>query len=195
MNFENPRSDNQSKTPTPGKCQELLREKAEVTAKLEALKRRVTIAKDRKVFFGRSDGRNAAAATAAEKELQSAQAELSKTKERLQAIESEAKNAKVLELRYQKSVDNSSKKPAPLLRRNSREVKIGATDKPGPKVDAAAFNPGGQKAQRGSVLSQIKVGNLPLDLRSKRFLGRNSRKTVVTRLSWLSIIVVLKATV
>ena len=159
MNFEDPRvvKEPKDQSKPTSKRQDLLHEKAELTAKLDTLKRRVTIAKDRKVFFGLSNGKNTAV-SAADTELQNAQAELAKAKERLNAIESETKNLKVLELRYQKTTDNTpAKKPPPLVRRNSREVKIGVVDKPAPKVDSTNFNPEGPKAQKGSVLQQIKV--------------------------------------
>lgn len=163
LNFEDPRitkaNDNVS---YPEKMEALLKEKEELLKKMENLKKRITVAKDRKIFFSLSTTRSKAT-TDADAEFHESQYDLAKTKKRLLEIENETKNLKVMELRYQKTPEKSSSQnpDKPLVRKNSRECKLGSVDIPAPKVVSSAVSsePEKELAQKGSVLSQIKVGS------------------------------------
>ena len=138
----------------------ILKEKEELLNKLEILKRRIAVAKDRKIFFTLSTSRSKATADA-DAEFHESQYELAKTKKRLLEIDNETKNLKVLELKYQKTPEKSRASPGknPIVRKLSRECKLGTAEVVSPKVDYSnqASNPEKEQAQKGSVLSQIKV--------------------------------------
>lgn len=161
LNFEDPGITKTSENVShPKQMEALLKEKEELLKKMENLKKRITVAKDRKIFFNLSTTRSKATADA-DAEFHESQYELAKAKKRLLEIENETKNLKVMELRYQKTPEkSSSQNPSkPLLRKNSRECKLGSVDIPAPKVasSTASTEPDKELAQKGSVLSQIKV--------------------------------------
>lgn len=163
LNFEDPRITKTNENVSyPEKMEALLKEKEELLKKMENLKKRITVAKDRKIFFNLSTTRSKATADA-DAEFHESQYELAKAKKRLLEIENETKNLKVMELRYQKTPEKSSSQNLnkPFLRRNSRECKLGSVDIPAPKVVSSTASSETEKelAQKGSVLSQIKVGS------------------------------------
>ena len=158
LNFEDPDTVPKTKE-SLAKSEGLQKEKDELLKKLDNLKRRVSVAKDRKIFFNLSTSKSKAT-TDADAEFHESQCELARTKKRLLEIESEAKNLKVMELRYQKTADKKAPvNPAkPLDRKNSKECKLGSADGHGTKVDSkASSSPDSERTQKGSVLSQIKV--------------------------------------
>ena len=163
LNFEDPRTVTKTNENAsyPAKMESLLKEKEELLKKMENLKKRIKVAKDRKIFFTLSTTRSKATADA-DAEFHESQCDLAKTKKRLLEIENETKNLKVMELRYQKTPEKSSwQNPnKPLLRKNSRECKLGSANIPAPKIvsSPASSDPEIELAQKGSVLSQIKVG-------------------------------------
>ena len=163
LNFEDPRITTKANENVsyPEKMEALLKEKEELLKKMENMRKRITVAKDRKIFFSLSTTRSKATADA-DAEFHESQYELAKNKKRLLEIENETKNLKVMELRYQKNPEkSSSQNPSkPLLRKNSRECKLGSVDVPAPKVvnSVASLETEKELAQKGSVLSQIKVG-------------------------------------
>ena len=164
LNFEDPRITKTNENVSyPEKMEALLKEKEELLKKMENLKKRISVAKDRKIFFNLSTSRSKATADA-DAEFHESQYELAKTKKRLLEIENETKNLKVMELRYQKTPEKSSSlnPNKPFLRRNSRECKLGSVDVSAPKVVSSAASTEFEKelAQKGSVLSQIKVGSV-----------------------------------
>lgn len=161
LNFEDPETVPKTKESLSysAKSEGLQKEKEELLKKLDNLKRRVSVAKDRKIFFNLSTSKSKAT-TDADAEFHESQCELARTKKRLLEIESEAKNLKVMELRYQKTADKKAPvNPAkPLDRKNSKECKLGSGDGHGTKVDSkASSSPDSERTQKGSVLSQIKV--------------------------------------
>ena len=164
LNFEEPGT--VSKTNENGnylaKSESLQKEKEELLKKQDNLKKRISVAKDRKIFFSLSTSRSKATADA-DAEFHESQCELAKTKKRLLEIENETKNLKVMELRYQKTPDKNPVQSAAkktLLRKNSRECKLGSAELQILKVDSSsASNPEKELAQKGNVLSQIKVRN------------------------------------
>ena len=163
LNFEHPRvAKTNENVSYPEKMEALLKEKEDLLKKMENLKKRITVAKDRKIFFNLSTSRSKATADA-DAEFHESQYELAKAKKRLLEIENETKNLKVMELRYQKTPEKSSSQNPnkPFSRKNSRECKLGSVDIPAPKVvsSAASLEPEKELAQKGSVLSQIKVGS------------------------------------
>ena len=163
LNFEDPRVTKMNENVSyPEKMEALLKEKEELLKKMNNLKKRITVAKDRKIFFSLSTTRSKATADA-DAEFHESQYELAKNKKRLLEIENETKNLKVMELRYQKTPEkNSAQNPnKPLLRKNSRECKLGSVEIPAAKVVSSAASSEAEKelAQKGSVLSQIKVGS------------------------------------
>ena len=161
INFEHPKAVEQQqqkeKSRPQRKTEGLTREKASIISRVEVLKRRIQVAKDRKIFFSMSSA-NTHAFADAETEFHEAQLELAKAKKRLCEIESELKTQRVLEFRFQKTPEftlpQSPKKD--LQRKNSRECKL-VSDHQHPNVDPKSFNPEGELAAKGSVLSQIKV--------------------------------------
>ena len=156
INFEYPRTAEQDKAHSHPKIQSLSQEKAKLTARVEALKRRVQVAKDRKIFFSMSSP-NSHAFADAETEFHEAQLELAKAKKRLCEIETEFKNQKVLDLIH-KAPERVPHSPTRVLqRKNSRECKLGPDPQRCPNVDPKSYNPEGVQAAKGSVLSQIKV--------------------------------------
>ena len=162
LNFEDP--DTVSKTKENRslleKSESLQKEKEELFKKQESLKKRISVAKDRKIFFSLSTTRSKATADA-EAEFHQSQCDLAKTKKRLLEIENETKNLKVMELRYQKMPEKATNPAKPLVRKNSKECKLGPADAQPAKVDSSATvgaNPEKELAQKGNVLSQIKVG-------------------------------------
>ncbi|XP_078372679.1 uncharacterized protein LOC144656323 isoform X3 [Oculina patagonica] len=162
LNFEDPRTVTKTNENAsyPAKMESLLKEKEELLKKMENLKKRIGVAKDRKIFFSLSTTRSKATADA-DAEFHESQCDLAKTKKRLLEIESETKNLKVMELRYQKTPEKSSSPNPnkPFLRKNSRECKLGSADIPAPKLVSSAAPSEAEKdlAQKGSVLSQIKA--------------------------------------
>lgn len=161
LNFEDPETAPKTKESLSysAKSESLQKEKEELLKKLDNLKRRVSVAKDRKIFFNLSTSKSKAT-TDADAEFHESQCELARTKKRLLEIESEAKNLKVMELRFQKTADKKAPvNPAkPLDRKNSKECKLGSADGHGTKVDSkASSSPDSERTQKGSVLSQIKV--------------------------------------
>ena len=163
LNFEEPGT--VSKTKENGnylaKSESLQKEKEELLKKRENLKKRISVAKDRKIFFSLSTSRSKATADA-DAEFHESQCELAKTKKRLLEIENETKNLKVMELKYKKTPDkNPVQTPAKtLVRRNSKECKLGSADSQVLKADSSsASNPESELAHKGNVLSQIKVRN------------------------------------
>ena len=163
LNFEDPRVTKMNENVSyPEKMEALLKEKEELLKKMDNLKKRITVAKDRKIFFSLSTTRSKATADA-DAEFHESQYELAKNKKRLLEIENETKKLKVMELRYQKTPEkNSAQNPnKPLLRKNSRECKLGSVEIPAAKVVSSTASSDAEKelAQKGSVLSQIKVGS------------------------------------
>ena len=161
LNFEDPETVPKTKESLSysAKSENLQKEKEELLKKLDNLKRRVSVAKDRKIFFNLSTSKSKAT-TNADSEFHESQCELARTKKRLLEIESEAKNLKVMELRFQKTADKKAPvNPAkPLDRKNSKECKLGSADGHGTKADSkASSSPDSERTQKGSVLSQIKV--------------------------------------
>lgn len=162
MNFEDPRTVSKTKENASylEKSASLQKEKEELLKKQETLKKRISVAKDRKIFFSLSTTRSKATADA-EAEFHESQCELAKIKKRLLEIENETKNLKLMELKHQKTPEKSSSvNPAkPLVRKNSKECKLGSADTQVPKADTSAVSaPEDELAQKGTVLSQIKVG-------------------------------------
>lgn len=166
LNFEDPRNASKAKENAnyPAKMETLLKEKEELLKKMENLKKRTTVAKDRKIFFTLSTTRSKAT-TDADAEFHDSQYELAKTKKRLLEIENETKNLKVMELRYQKTPEKTNPNK-PLVRKNSRECKLGSADIQMSKIVSSTTSSEKEKepAHKGSVLSQIKVGNLDIAL-------------------------------
>ena len=161
LNFEDPRTVTKTDNVNyPAKMESLLKEKEELLKKMENLKKRIGVAKDRKIFFSLSTTRSKATADA-ETEFHESQYDLAKTKKRLMEIENETKNLKVMELRYQKTPEKQQNPSKPLLRKNSRECKLGSAEIQTHKVvsSAASTEPKKELAEKGSVLSQIKVGS------------------------------------
>ena len=159
LNFEDPGTVPKMKENLSylAKSESLQKEKEELLKKLESLKKRVSVSKDRKIFFSLSTSRSKATENA-DTEYQESQLELAKTKKRLLEIENETKNLKVMELRYQKTPDKNVSPAKTLVRKNSRECKLGPANVVAPKVESTpASNPEREVAQKGNVLSQIKV--------------------------------------
>ena len=158
LNFEDPRTVTQTKENLsyPAKMESLLKEKEELMKKMDNLKKRITVAKDRKIFFTLSTTRSKATVDA-DAEFHESQYDLAKTKKRLLEIENETKNLKVMELRYQKTPEKQNPNK-PLLRKNSRECKLASVDIT-PKVvsPVASSDPEKERTHKGSVLSAIKV--------------------------------------
>ncbi|XP_068699292.1 uncharacterized protein [Montipora foliosa] len=162
LNFEDPGSVQKSKenTNVAAKTESLQKEKKELLKKLDGLKKRVSVAKDRKIFFSLSTSRSKAT-TDADAEFHESHCEVAKTKKRLLEIENEIKNLKVTELRNQKTPDRNAL-PSSIKtrgRKNSKECKLGSVEEaPPPEVEfSAVSNTEAELAQKGSVLSQIKV--------------------------------------
>ncbi|XP_068754572.1 uncharacterized protein [Montipora capricornis] len=162
LNFEDPGSVQKSKenTNVAAKTESLQKEKKELLKKLDGLKKRVSVAKDRKIFFSLSTSRSKAT-TDADAEFHESHCEVAKTKKRLLEIENEIKNLKVTELRNQKTPDRNAL-PSSIKtrgRKNSKECKLGSVEEAPPReVELSAVsNTEAELAQKGSVLSQIKV--------------------------------------
>lgn len=153
MAFENKKrelnSDN-SKLVTGSEA--LNKEKADLLARIEFQKRRVAVAKDRKIFFTFSNTSNTAVADA-EMEFHESQLGLAKAKRRIAEIDNELKNIELLDLKHQKS-DGVAKTPA-----RARELKVLNVDGEEVKATAEESKDEDERAQllRGNVLSQIKV--------------------------------------
>lgn len=161
LNFEDPRSASKAKENGSylEKMESLLKEKEELLKKMENLKKRLSVAKDRKIFFSLSTSRSKAT-TDADAEFHESQNEMAKTKKRLLEIENETKNLKVMELRYQKTPEKTNPDKL-LLRRSSRECKLGSVEVQSSRVAISSPSSGKEKeeelAQAGSVLSQVKA--------------------------------------
>lgn len=163
LNFEDPDSGQKSMENVgyEAKIENLQKEKEDLFIKRDNLKKRVSVAKDRKIFFSLSTSRSKATADA-DKEFHESQCELAKTKKRLSEIENEMKNLKVMELRHQKTPDKNPVSSAFKFRgrKNSKECKLGSAEGASPSLvtESTEFSSvETEPAQKGSVLSQIKV--------------------------------------
>ncbi|XP_074627421.1 uncharacterized protein LOC141885401 isoform X5 [Acropora palmata] len=166
LNFEDPDSGQKSMENVgyEAKIENLQKEKEDLFIKQDNLKKRVSVAKDRKIFFSLSTSRSKAT-TDADKEFHESQCELAKTKKRLSEIENEMKNLKVMELRHQKTPYKNPVSSAFKFRgrKNSKECKLGSAEGASLPLVAGSTEFSSvetEPAQKGSVLSQIKVFEL-----------------------------------
>jgi hypothetical protein len=135
------------------RTQALKQEKADLLARTDFQKRRVAVAKDRKIFFTLSNTSNTAMADA-DMEFHESQLGLAKAKRRIAEIDNELKNIELLDFKHHK-VDGVKREPT-----NTEELKIVAVDGEEVKpTDQSNVENGRAKLLRGNVLSQIKVSS------------------------------------
>jgi len=149
------------------RSQALNKEKADLMAMLEFQKKRVAVAKDRKIFFSFANTNNNTAVADADMEFHESQLGLAKAKKRIAEIDNELKNIELLELKYKQDIttkDDESKKEEsgkkdPVKRKEFRLIAddsehVKATDENDCGDDTV------RNLKKGNVLSKLKVSHL-----------------------------------
>ncbi|XP_032230855.2 uncharacterized protein LOC5506548 isoform X2 [Nematostella vectensis] len=149
ITFENRNDGNQNRF--LAKSQELLKEKNDLVKAMEYQKRRVNVAKDRKIFFSLTTNCNTAAADA-ETEFHESQLELARAKKRIAEIDEELKTIKLLDLKNQTVVLPMQYSP-----RTTRKAAVQADGEEHGASNTSESRVMSPRLQKGSVLSQIKA--------------------------------------
>lgn len=137
-----------------GRSLSLKKEKSDLLSMIEFQKKRVSVAKDRKIFFSFNNSSKKTAVADAEVEFHESQFGLAKAKKRITEIDNELKNIELLELKNKIPKDEvrretSKGKEFRLITDDSEQVK--ATDDKDGGPDTV------RNLKKGNVLSKLKV--------------------------------------
>lgn len=137
------------------RSQSLNKEKADLLAMIEFQKKRVAVAKDRKIFFSFNNTTNNTAVADAEMEFHESQLGLAKAKKRIAEIDNELKNIELLEFKNKKTDEIKQKEPI-----KTKDFRL-ITDDSAEQVKATDDKDGNENTVRnlkkGNVLSKLKV--------------------------------------